>query len=344
LWWLLGWLLLTVLVVVTFRSVAWRAALNVALGAEWGWLVVAVFANGGILLLLAWQWLVLLPDSAAVGLRTMLWITTITSTVSNGGPFMTGHATGIHLLATRGGVGYTTAVSVKALEQLTVGIAKLLLFGLTIALSTLPGTIRGGTLSLLALVTAFGALLLLGAHRGHHLEQWADRWHGWRGRVVRFLGTAAEQLEALRRPRVFLTALAIVCAQKVVEGLAIVAVLMALGISVPFWGVLLVLSAVNLATMASVTPANVGIYEGSAVVAYGFLGIETEAAIGIAVLQHVAYLIPMTGAGWVVLLASGGNLRTALATSSAPGEQGFAVGSRRDRCVPLRWQRDSRDD
>jgi uncharacterized protein (TIRG00374 family) len=311
-WWLLGWLLLTVMVVVTFRSVAWRDALNVALGASWGWLAVAVFANGGILLLLAWQWSVLLPSPVAVGLRTMLWITTITSTVSNGGPFMTGHATGIYLLATRGGVGYSTAVSVKALEQLTVGIAKLTLFGLTLALSTLPGTIRGGALSLLALVTAFGATLLVAAHRGHHLEYWADRWQGWRGRVVGFLGTAAQQLEALRQPGVFFVAVALACAQKILEGLAIVAVLMALGISVPFWGLLLVLSAVNLATMASLTPANVGIYEGSAVVAYGFLGIDTETAIGIAVLQHVAYLIPMSGAGWVVLLATGNSLRTAV--------------------------------
>lgn len=310
--WLLGWLLLTVFVVLTFRSVAWRAALDVALGAEWNWLVVAVFTNSGILLLLAWLWLVLLPSQVVVGLRTMLWITTITSTVSNGGPFMTGHATGIHLLATRGEVGYTTAVSVKALEQLTVGIAKLLLFGLTIALSTLPGTVRGGALSLLALVTAFGTMLLVAAHRGHHLEGFADRWQGWRGRVVRFLGAAAERLEALRRPRTFLMAVAIAGAQRVLEGLAILAVLVALGISLPFWGVLLVLSAVNLATMASVTPANVGIYEGSAVVAYGLLGIDTETAIGIAILQHVAYLIPMTGAGWIVLLASGSNLRTAL--------------------------------
>ncbi len=314
-WWLLGCLLLTVFVVVTFRNVAWREALNLALGASWEWLAIAVFANGGILLFTAWQWMVFLPSSGSVGLGTMLWITAVTSTISNGGPFLAGHATGIHLLATRGGVGYATAVSVKALDQLAEGIAKLMLFGLTIALFPLPGAVRGGAVSLLGLVAAFGAALLLAAHRGHHLERLADRWHGWRGRTVGFLGTAASQLEALRQPRVFFMAIGLGAAQKVVEGLAIVAVLMALGVSLPFWGVLLVLSAVSLSTMASFTPANVGIYEGSAVVAYVFLGIDTEAAIGIAVLQHVAYLVPMAGAGWVVLLATGSSLRTAAGTS-----------------------------
>lgn len=318
--WLVWWLLLTVFVGVAFRNVAWSEALNLALGASWGWLAIAVFANGGILLLAAWQWMVFLPSPGSVGLGAMLWITTVTSTVSNGGPFLAGHATGVHLLATRGGVGYATAVSVKALDQLAEGIAKLMLFGLTISLSPLSGAVRGGAVSLLGLVAAFGAALVLAAHRGHHLERLADRWHGWRGRAVRFLGTAALQLEALRRPRVFLMAIALGAAQKVVEGLAIVAVLMALGVSLPLWGVLLVLSAVNLSTMASFTPANVGIYEGSAVVAYGFLGIDTEAAIGIAVLQHVAYLVPMAGAGWVVLLATGSSLGTAVDASRAGGK------------------------
>ena len=126
--WIAGWLLLFAFVVVAFRNVDWREAAALAQGASWRWLIVAVLANASILLLVAWQWVILLPGAGRVGFPSMLWITAVTSTVSNGGPFLAGHAAGVHLLATRGGVGYATAVSVKALDQLTEGIAKLLLF------------------------------------------------------------------------------------------------------------------------------------------------------------------------------------------------------------------------
>jgi uncharacterized membrane protein YbhN (UPF0104 family) len=265
---------------------------------------VAVLANASILLLVAWQWVILLPGAGWVRFPSMLWITAVTSTVSNGGPFMAGHAAGVHLLATRGEVGYATAVSVKALDQLTEGIAKLLLFAATIAMSPLSSELRWGVAGLLAGVSVLGVLLLGAAHRGHLLKDLAAHWPGWPGRVLEFLSRAAADLEALRRPHVYLFAVALGGGKKLAEGLGILAVLMALGVAVPAWGLLLVLSAVNFSTMASVTPANVGIYEASAVVAYGVVGLDTDLAVGIAVLQHIAYLVPMAGAGLLALLGT----------------------------------------
>lgn len=93
--------------------------------------------------------------------------------------------------------------------------------------------------------------------------------------------------------------------QKVAEGLAIVAVLAALTIELPFWAVFPCLTAVNLSTMASVTPANVGIYEASALLAFRAAGVPLEVGLGIAALQHVAYLIPMAEVGWVGLAVTG---------------------------------------
>ena len=90
--------------------------------------------------------------------------------------------------------------------------------------------------------------------------------------------------------------------------------LTALGVTLPAWGVLLVLSAINLSTMASITPANLGIYEASAVVAYGLVGLEPELAIGAAILQHVAYLIPMSGIGLMMMASRGGGAIRGLAS------------------------------
>ena len=117
--WIAGWLLLFACVVVAFRNVDWGEAAALAQGASWRWLIVAVLANASILLLVAWQWVILLAGAGRARFPFMLWITAVTPTASNGGPFMDGHAAGVHFLATRGRVGSATAVSVKALGQLT---------------------------------------------------------------------------------------------------------------------------------------------------------------------------------------------------------------------------------
>jgi len=235
----------------------------------------------------------------------MFWITAVTSTVSNGGPFLAGHAAGIHLLATRGGVGHATAVSVKALDQLAEGVAKLAMLGVVVLLVPLPVSLRATAFALGVGVPLLGLGLLLAAHRAHRLEEWAAKQRGWLGAVLSFLARVAAQLDAIRDPRAFWAGLLLALLKKVAEALAIWAVVMALGVEMPAWGILLVLTAVNLSTMVSVTPANLGIYEGSALVAYHLAGVEPELALGLAVVQHVAYLVPLAGAGWVLLALRG---------------------------------------
>ncbi len=312
--WLLSLLVVTACLLFTFRGIAWRDALTLTWGASWSWIFVAVVANCAILPLAAYQWIRFLPRSKPVSFQRMMWITAVTSTISNGGPFLAGHAAGVHLLATQGRTGYSAAVSVKALDQLAEGIAKLLLFGVTVALAPLSGGLRGGGAVLLLVVSLFGCALLVSAHRGHHLERLAGRLPvALRGSLL-FASEVAVQMESLRRPRLFLSGVGLAVLEKIAEGVALVAVLTALGVTLPAWGVLLVLSAINLSTMASITPANLGIYEASAVVAYGLVGLEPELAIGAAILQHVAYLVPMVGVGWVMMASRGGRAIRGLAS------------------------------
>ena len=64
------------------------------------------------------------------------------------------------------------------------------------------------------------------------------------------------------------------------------------------------------------TPANVGLYEGSALLAWNLAGVPPETGLGLAVVQHVAYLVPMAGCGWAALAVSG--LRPRDLTGAAP--------------------------
>jgi uncharacterized membrane protein YbhN (UPF0104 family) len=100
----------------------------------------------------------------------------------------------------------------------------------------------------------------------------------------------------------------------------------ALGVQIPGWGVLLVLSAVVLSTMASVTPANLGIYEGSALLAYSLIGVEPEVALGLSVVQHVAYLVPSAGVGWVLLAFRGLRMGEVVGESKEDSEEKLERG------------------
>lgn len=320
--WLIGWLVLSVLMVVALTALPWTAVLASVRRADPLWLAAAVAANGSLLLLSAREWCILLPQMRQVAYPRMLWIHAITSTVSNGGPFLAGHATGVHLLATRGGVGHATAVSVKALEQLMEGLAKLALLGVTLALVPLPDAVRAASLVLVLGVPLLALGLLLAAHRAHRLDDWARDRPGRAGDAIRFALEVARQLEGLRRPVAFAHALVLALARKVLEGAAIWAVAAALGVPLPLWTVALALTAVALSTMASVTPANVGIYEGSALLAYRAAGLDVDTGLALAVVQHAAYLLPMAGAGWVTLAFSGGARSVLTRTLPDPGVVG----------------------
>lgn len=304
-YWLAAWALVTLFVLLAFREVAWTDALAAYARADPLRLALAVLANAAILPLGALQWSVFLARERRPGFGTMLWITAVTSTVSNGGPFLAGHAAGIHLLATRGGTGHATALSVKALDQLAEGIAKLVMVGCVVLLVPLPPTMRAAALTLVVVVPALAVGLLLAAWRSHTLERWAAGASGWRARTLDFLAETARQLAMLRRPGRFGIGVLLALLMKATELAAITCVLAALSVQIPFWGVLLALTAVNLSTMASVTPANLGIYEGSALLAYHLAGLAPDVALGVAVLQHLAYLTPLAGAGWVLLARSG---------------------------------------
>ncbi len=90
---------------------------------------------------------------------------------------------------------------------------------------------------------------------------------------------------------------------KAMELAAIVAVQHAFGVSLSFAGTVLVLAAVILGTMIPITPGNLGTYEASAFVAYRYLGIAPEVALGLAVVQHLCFIVPSVGVGYAYISA-----------------------------------------
>ena len=294
-----GWLLLAIVLVVVARGVDWRGVLAAAAVGRPLWLLAAMAANASILALGAAQWLLFLPAGGRIPAAEMFHIVALTSSISNGGPVLAGHAAGIRLLATRGKLGHAVGLSVTILDQLAEGLAKLAL--IATAMLVVPAfDLRLVGAALLIAVPALAVAFTLLAHRRSLLDGLAARTTGGTARAAGFLARAVRQLDALRRPGRFGAGVLLALAQKAAEGLAIAAVAVALGVALPGWAVVAAVLAVSLSGVVAVTPGNVGGYEGSAFLVYQAAGVEPDSTLALALVQHAAYLIPLAGTGWLL--------------------------------------------
>lgn len=298
-----AWLVATALVAALAERVGVGRVVDALRAADAAWLVVAVACNALILPLASLQWRALLPAAADITGRRLFRVVALTSIANNTTPSLVGHVTGAALLAAEPGVGRAAALSVLALDQIAVGLAKLLVFLLAGLLVPLPGWMRAGVLSLATAVAALMTLTVWSALLHRRAGTWSARLTSrlWLRRVVDLFAEWTMSLEAARRPRRFGEGLAYAVAIKAAEAVAIVAVMRAFQLELPTAGVLLVLAATALATFVPFVPANLGTYEASTYAAYRVLGVAPDVALGVALVQHACQLLPAISIGYAML-------------------------------------------
>lgn len=297
--WILGWLVLTALVVLTARSVDAAGTLRAMGRADLRWVLLAVLANAAILPTATAQWLLFLSRKTRVGFGKMFGILALTAALSNGPPFPTALVAQLHLLAHRAGIGRAGAASLVLLDQIAEGLAKLAIVAL--AAAVVPGFRQRGIGLALALgvpAAAVGVLVL--AHRRHAVERLAASAAGWRRRVLGFLASVGHHMDAVRRPAPFVLAVGLGLVKKALEGAGIAAAAAALGLPLPFWVVVAVLVAVNLSVVIAPTPAALGIWEGAAFLVLRSTGVEADLALAVALVAHAVYMLPLVTVGWAL--------------------------------------------
>ena len=285
---------------VTIGRVDWTLAIAAVAKAKPLPLILAVLLNAMILVFATAQWLLFLPEGVSVARSKMFKIMAIMSTVANSGPAGGGAAVGVHLLARQEGVGHSVGLSVLLLDQLVEGLVKMAIVVLAIVVVPIGLEYKAVSATILIGVPTLFFVLTVIAHRRFVLESISERTTGFLGWILTKLNLVAANLEALRRPKKLSLTIVLGLLQKLVAALAITCVLIAFGVVTPWWGILAVLVAVNLSTVVSVTPANLGVFEGAAFLVYTSLGISSDTAVALAIVQHAAYLIPLAGIGWVI--------------------------------------------
>jgi hypothetical protein len=117
-------------------------------------------------------------------------------------------------------------------------------------------------------------------------------------RAARILAAVGEALAPLRSPSRGGGALLLALAKKAAEVAAILCVARAFGVELPAAGAVLVLAALNLATLLPIVPGNLGVYEAAVVLAYAHLGVDAERALGIALVQHACWFAALALPGY----------------------------------------------
>jgi uncharacterized protein (TIRG00374 family) len=224
-------------------------------------------------------------------------VTSMMSSTLNTTPFFVGEAAGIVLLVARIGVSRAAAVSITVMDQLLVGIAKVTVLSTAALLLTLPDWMRAGWATLAVGVLFLFLLSTLAVWQRDRLVARAERLLP--PRIARAIANLGEALDPLRSPTRGGLALLLALAKKLAEILAIICVQRAFGVSLPFASAILVLAALNLATLLPIVPGNLGVYEGAVILVYTRLGLSTEHAVSIAIVQHACYFLALAVPGYL---------------------------------------------
>lgn len=276
------------------------------------WVIGAVVCYVAQLPLWAVQWQLLAPRVERNDFPHMLGVVAMTSTLQNTSLTLVGEAASVVLLVLRVGVSRAAALSVLAMDQLLVGLAKVVLLVVAALLLPLPAWLSAGVRTLVAGV----AVLLVGCLIG----AWQHAWISARldgvltARVTSFLSQMGVALEPLRSPMRGGGALALALIKKGAEVAAIVCVQRSFGLSLPLADAVLVLTAVSIFTVVPLIPANLGIYEGVITIAYTHLGVPAELALGMAVVQHAGFFVAVGIPGFVWFARTGISRRAVAAS------------------------------
>lgn len=295
------WAALGAALIVVARGLPWRSAIEIASGVRLSWLGAAVLAYGLVLFIWAAEWRLLAPGATRRAYPRMFEVVATMAAVLNSIPFFAGETTGVALLVTRAGLTRGAALSVLAMDQLLSGMTKLAILAAAALIAPLPPWLRAGVLALVAGVSLLLLVLAAMAHRWEDMRARLLASPTALRRVMARVAALGVHLDALRELRRAWRVGALAMGKKIVELLAIVGVQLAFGLDPSLRVAVLVLAAVSVSSLAPVTPANVGVYEAAVFAAYRYAGIGADVALGISVVQHLCFLLPTLGTGYVML-------------------------------------------
>lgn len=258
------------------------------------WLIPIFFVNFIVILFKAMRWQITLKLVKPVKLWTMFRILTIGFMANNVLPARLGEALRIHLLGKNALISKITTTGSMVSDKLIEAFSFLILAALLFFISDVPKWLHSGLIIILCITFAayIAAIIYLRQPvKNKHLKNFQAGITGLMNRKIIFWGLVTSFASW------FCQCLIIYMTQQ------------AFGISIPVWGILLVLLVVNLAIAIPGAPSHIGTFEFACILAYTYLGLDKSTALLLGVTYHLVQIIPITFVGGIMLMLSDFSLR-----------------------------------
>lgn len=266
-----------------------------------GWLTASFVVACCALLATMCEWNLLLKRDQSCPLDRLYRALAIMCMLQNLAHHLIGQAYVIYRLAKKEKLGSPTAVSVIALDQTVEGVAKVLWLAVLLPCVALPegAAVAVGGLAIAVALLYLALLVTIGIARRVAVQNMADR-PGMVANALRWLAGFANTLDLLLHPQRMLLPFTCAIGKKLIRALAVLCVQHALGMELPWYVPLMVVAAIDLATLVPLAPGNVGMFEAAVSIAYRSQGVSAELALAAAVLFHMVWLAATILPGLIV--------------------------------------------
>lgn len=304
-----------------FRDVDTQRLMAGIYKARWGLLAIGALIVSGVQVMVACEWVVLLPSHKRVKFARLLEAVNVMVMLQNSVHHFAGHAFAVYQLGHRQRIGKSVMLSVLSMDQLAEATARLLAWAVLALFIGLPAWAAGGVWTLVALGGVLYAVLIVLAwrHREFQAVRNPARLPGW-ARLRYHFSEWAHYLHGIRRAQTLLAAVALAVGKKLARATGVWFVQQAFGLDLPLYAPLLVVATLDLATMISVTPGHLGIFEATLFFIYQHLGLSPTESMILALFDHLVFLVGAITPGCVVSARWAITRRMARAELPGPSE------------------------
>jgi hypothetical protein len=293
---------------VLLAALLWRVDLR-ALGDQlarthWGW----ALGSCGLSLVGIWtrarRWHYLFPpDADPPGLFRA---TMIGYMVNNVLPLRAGEIVRVYVVSRNWSQGFWLPLATLVIERVLDGLAIVLILAGLILVVPIPEAMRWAAGVLLAVDAVVAAVLVAVASAPEACRAvivgLTRRWERLQGRLMGVFEMSLRGLVGVRTPRHLIPLLLWSVVVWIVPTLAAWAAMFAARLDLPMTAAWAVIAFVGLGISVPSAPGYIGVFHAAAVFALAMFGVATPAALGYALLFHACGFIPITAAGWVLLL------------------------------------------
>ena len=294
------------------RNVRLDEVLDLIRGAQLAWIALGIAVYFLSVALRAQRWALLLSSAGHLRVGQLYPIVIIGYMGNNIYPARIGELLRAYVLRQSYAMPFATSLASILIERV---LDSAVLLGFVVAgLPITQGIGENLRLGLLALGAALVVGIALVMVMSIYARPIAERAEQWVGHLLpRRLGATFLDLfqrfllgtQSLKSPRVFFATLALTLATWLVETVKYWCVAHALGISVPFLGLMLVNGLSNLFTVIPGAPGGIGTFDSGGVLGMVSLGVQPSLAFAYVLVLHAALWFPVTTLGFALMIREG---------------------------------------